>query len=86
MKMANKPDMVLLFAHHLAAQKRREGYDNVEVRAQVTSSLNGRKPQVLIDPTVDLAKQSRSILPASWIVPLTTPLEVRGAAAQEADE
>ena len=86
MKMANKPDMVLLFAHHLAEQKRREGYDNVEVRAQVTSSLNGRKAQVLIDPTVDLAKQSRSILPASWIVPLTTPLEVRGAAVQEADE
>lgn len=86
MKMANKPDMILLFAHHLAEQKRREGYDNVEVRAQVTSSLNGRKPQVLIDPTVDLAKQSRSIMPASWIVPLTTPLEVRGTVTQEADE
>ena len=86
MKMANKPDMILLFAHHLAEQKRREGYDNVEVRAQVTSSLNGRKPQVLIDPNVDLAKESRSMLPASWIVPLTTPLEIRGAATQEADE
>lgn len=86
MKMANKPDMILLFAHHLAEQKRREGYDNVEVRAQVTSSLNGRKPQVLIDPNVDLAKQSRSMMPANWIVPLTTPLEISGAATQEADE
>ncbi|HEY5884856.1 MAG TPA: HTTM domain-containing protein [Pyrinomonadaceae bacterium] len=86
MKMANKPDMILLFAKHLAEQKRGEGYDNVEVRAQVTSSLNGRNPQVLIDPNVDLAKQSRSLLPASWIVPLTTPLEVRGAQAQEVDE
>ena len=64
MKMANKPDMILLFARHLAEQKRREGYDNVEVRAKVTTSLNGRKPQVLIDPTVDLAKESRSLLPA----------------------
>lgn len=86
MKMANKPDMILLFAHHLAEQKRREGYENVEVRAKVTSSLNGRKPQVLIDPTVDLAKESRSLLPARWIVPLTTPLEVRGTGAQEVDE
>ena len=86
MKMANKPDMVLLFAHHLAELKRREGYDNVEVRAQVTSSLNGRKPQVLVDPNVDLAKQSRSMLPASWIVPLTTPLGVRDSQAQEVDE
>jgi len=86
MKMANKPDMILLYAHHLAEQKRREGYDNVEVRAQVTSSLNGRKPQVLIDPTVDLAKQGRNLLPASWIVPLTTPLELRDSATQEVDE
>jgi hypothetical protein len=87
MKMANKPDMILLFAKHLAEQKRREGYDNVEVRAKVTSSLNGRKPQVLIDPNVDLAKQSRNLLPAQWIVPLTTPLEVRaGVEDQAADE
>ena len=86
MKMANKPDMILLFAQHLAEQKRREGYDNVEVRAQVTSSLNGRKSQVLIDPTVDLAKESRILLPASWIVPLNTPLESRGTGAQEIDE
>jgi hypothetical protein len=85
-KMSNKPDMILVFAHHLAEQKRREGYDNVEVRAQVTSSLNGRSPQVLIDPTVDLAKEPRSLLPARWIVPLTTPLEVRGAGPQETDE
>ena len=86
MKMANKPDMILLYAHHLAEQKRREGYDSVEVRAQVTSSLNGRKPQVLIDPNVNLAKQSRSLLPAGWIVPLTTPLELRDSPSQEVDE
>ncbi|HKO61878.1 MAG TPA: HTTM domain-containing protein [Pyrinomonadaceae bacterium] len=86
MKMANKPDMILLFAKHLAEQKRLQGFDNVEVRAQVTSSLNGRKSQVLIDPTVDLAKQSRSLLPANWIVPLHTPLELRDAAPQETDE
>jgi vitamin K-dependent gamma-carboxylase len=86
MKMSTKPDMILLFSHYLAEQKRREGYDNVEVRAQVTVSLNGRKPQVLIDPNVDLAQQSRSLWPAGWIVPLTTPLELRGSGAQETDE
>jgi vitamin K-dependent gamma-carboxylase len=86
MKMANKPDMILLFAHHLAEQKRSEGYDNVEVRVQATSSLNGRRPQVLIDPAADLAKQRRSLWPARWIAPLTTPLEIRGAGPQETDE
>jgi len=85
-KMSTKPDMILLFSRYLAELKRREGYENVEVRAQVTASLNGRKPQVLIDPNVDLTKQRRNLLPARWIMPLTTPLEVRGAGGQETDE
>jgi vitamin K-dependent gamma-carboxylase-like protein len=74
MKMITKPDLIVHFAHYLAEQKRREGYDNVEVRARVMVSLNGREPQLLIDPNVDLAKQEVSLLPAPWIVPLTTPL------------
>jgi hypothetical protein len=74
MKAITKPDSILLFAHHLAEEKRREGYENVEVRARVMASLNGRQPQLLIDPDVDLAKEQMSLLPARWIVPLTTPL------------
>jgi hypothetical protein len=38
------------------------------------ASLNGRQPQLLIDPEVDLAKEQVGLLPARWIVPLTTPL------------
>jgi hypothetical protein len=37
-------------------------------------SLNGRQPQLLVDPNVDLTKEQVSVLPARWIVPLTTPL------------
>jgi vitamin K-dependent gamma-carboxylase len=74
MKMITKPDLILLFGHYLAEEKRREGYENVEVRARVMVSLNGRQPQLLIDPNVDLAKEQVSLLPARWIVPLTTPL------------
>ena len=77
-KMTTKPDLILLFSHYLAEEKRREGYDNVEVRARVMVSLNGRQPQLLIDPNVDLAKEQVSLLPARWIVPLTTPLGTRG--------
>ena len=77
MKMITKPDLILLFGHHLAEEKRREGYENVEVRARVMVSLNGRQPQLLIDPNVDLAKEDVSLLPARWIVPLTTPLGSR---------
>jgi hypothetical protein len=73
--MITKPDLIVQFSHFLAEEKRREGYENVEVRARVLVSLNGREPQLLIDPNVDLAKEEMSVLPARWIVPLTTPLE-----------
>jgi hypothetical protein len=77
MKVITKPELVLRFGHHLAEEKRREGYENVEVRARVMVSLNGRPPQLLIDPNVDLTKEQVSLLPARWIVPLTTPLGSR---------
>src|ERR1043165_9461937 len=62
MKVITKPDLVLLFAHHLAEEKRREGYENVEVRARILASLNGREPHVLIAPSVSLAKKQVSLL------------------------
>jgi hypothetical protein len=68
-KMPGTPDMILQFAHYLADVQRREGRD-VEVRANVSVSLNGRIPQPLVDPSVDLAAQPRSLRPASWILPL----------------
>ncbi len=78
MKMITKPDLLLLFGHYLAEEKRRQGYEDVEVRARVMVSLNGRQPQLLIDPDVDLTKEEVSLLPARWIIPLTTPLGTGG--------
>ncbi len=86
MKMATKPHMVLQYSHHLAEQKRAQGYNDVEVRARVMSSLNGRKPQLLVDPNVDLAKERAGWLPARWIMPLTTPLEIRGTTPEDTDD
>ena len=76
-KVSTKPDLLVLFSHYLAEEKRREGYENVEVRARAMVSLNGRAPQLLIDPNVDLAKEQVRLLPTPWILPLTTPLESR---------
>jgi hypothetical protein len=76
-KVITKPDLLVLFARHLAEEKMREGYDQVEVRARVMVSLNGRPRQLLIDPSVDLAKEEVGLLPARWILPLTTPLVSR---------
>jgi vitamin K-dependent gamma-carboxylase len=82
MKMITKPDLLVQFSHYLEEEKRREGYGDVEVRANVMVSLNGRQPQLMIDPNVDLTKQQMSLLPAGWIVPLTTPLEARSRQRQ----
>ena len=73
-KMSTRPDMILQFSHHIANEMRKEGYEQVEVRAKVRVSLNGRKPQLLIDPTVDLAAQPRTLMPAPWITRLKEPL------------
>jgi uncharacterized membrane protein YphA (DoxX/SURF4 family) len=78
-KMAGRPDMILQYAHHLAARFARAGPDGTllrpVVRAEVHCSLNGRDPQPLIDPAVDLAAVRRSLRSASWIVPLREPLK-----------
>jgi hypothetical protein len=78
MKVITKPDLLVHFSHYLAELKRREGFENVEVRARVMVSLNGRPRQLFIDPNVDLAKEEVSLLPIPWIIPLTTPLGTGG--------
>jgi len=72
-EMSTHPDMILAFAHHVADLERRRGRD-VEIRARVPISLNGRPYQLLLDPAVDLAAVRDSLRPASWILPLETPL------------
>jgi len=71
LKMSSTPDMIVQFSHYLAERFRKKGYPGVEVRARVHVSLNGRRPQLLIDPEVDLAKVKRRLWPpAPWILPL----------------
>ena len=72
-EMSSRPDMILQYAHHLAAKARLGGATDVEVRAVVKTSLNGRAAQLLIDPSVDLAAQPRSLRAAPWIMRLTEP-------------
>lgn len=74
LKFAKDPKMILDLAHGLAAESLRQAGKRTEVRALVLASLNGRKPQLLIDPAVDLAAQPRFALNRPWIVPLREPL------------
>jgi vitamin K-dependent gamma-carboxylase len=73
-KMTTHPDMILQYAHYLAAQKRREGIPDIQVRARAMVSLNGRPPRPLVDPLVDLAQEPRTLAHTAWILPLSEPL------------
>lgn len=68
--MAGHPDMIHQFAIHVARQYEKEYGMRVEVRAKALASLNGRKPAVLIDPTVNLAAETRNVFAKRWITPM----------------
>lgn len=73
-KMSMQPDMILQFAHHLAALwEQRLNVPNVEVRATVTAALNGRPAAPMIDPRQDLTKIHRSLRHVDWILPFPDP-------------
>ncbi len=65
--MVGKPDMILQVAHHLAMQAHTAGAGAVKVYAHALVSLNGAEARAIVDSTVDLASQPRSIWPAAWI-------------------
>lgn len=68
-QMKDHPQMILHFAHHLAAVHR-PANPNIRIHAWAMISLNSRAPQLLLDPTTNLAAESDSLLPAGWILPL----------------
>lgn len=69
-KMVGRPDMVLQFSHYLTRYFHHQGYEGVEVYAEVYASLNHRPRRLLIDPEVNLAEISASLWSADWILPL----------------
>jgi hypothetical protein len=68
-EMAAQPDLVLQLAHHIAKDFRARGHADVEVRADVVASLNGRRAARLIDPKVDLSRVTDGFAKATWVLP-----------------
>lgn len=73
-KFPKNPEWILQLAHFLADRYEEDTGRRPEVRALVLLSLNGRKPQLLIDPNVDLAKQLRGQRVRPWVLPNEEPL------------
>ncbi len=68
-EMSVQPDLILQLAHRIAGDFERAGKGPVEVRVDALASLNGRPAALLVDPTVDLARESDGLRPKRWILP-----------------
>ncbi len=68
-QMAFQPDMILDYAHRIAADYEARGLPGVEVRADAYVAYNGRPGARLIDPTVDLARERDGLAGKTWILP-----------------
>jgi len=67
--MAPQPDMILQVAHLIAADFRARGIVDPIVTVDAFVSLNGQARARLIDPTVDLARETDTLAPKTWILP-----------------
>lgn len=77
-KMRGTPDMIWLYARHLADRAAAEGR-RVAVYADSQAGLNGRPYEALVDPAVDLARAPRAVWGhAEWILPMGQPLPAVG--------
>lgn len=68
-QMAMQPDMILQYAHFLSNYYQGQGVYKPAVRAEVYVTLNGRRSQLLVNPTVDLSKINDGWAPKKWILP-----------------
>jgi len=73
-KFGRDPEMILHFAHFLADKYKKTTGKPASVYVLALASLNGRKPELLIDPNVDLAEQPRGFYRRSWVMPQNEPL------------
>jgi hypothetical protein len=77
--MGRDADMILQFAHFVRDHYRQHGQDQLEIYVLNIVSLNGRQPQLMLNPRLDYAKTERTLLSSQpWILPLEQPLRAEG--------
>lgn len=73
-RIEGRPDMIHQLAIFVADEYERVHGERPKVFVDVKIAWNGRPPEPLIDPNVDLAAEPRSLAPAKWLMPApTTP-------------
>lgn len=71
--IARDPMMIYQLCHHVRDDLERRGYHGMEIRVLALISLNGRRPQPIIDPHVDLATALIGTGVPDWVMPLQEP-------------
>ncbi|MCA9068295.1 MAG: HTTM domain-containing protein [Planctomycetaceae bacterium] len=73
-RVSQHPDMLQEYARSVSEQLANTGDLDVSVRALVLCSLNGRRPQLFVDPRTNLVAQPKGFETWTWVVPLEEPL------------
>lgn len=68
-QMSTQPDLILQFAHFLKQKMADQGYEDVEIRAEVYVSLNGGLNRLLVDSNTDLTQIQEGFGHKAWVVP-----------------
>lgn len=74
-QMSTQPDMILQYAHYLAAIYRNKGIENPIVTAESYVTLNGSGSRLYIDSTVNLAAEQEGFSHKKWILPFHNTLQ-----------
>lgn len=68
--MSTQPDFMIQYAKHLKDHFAELGHENMQVKADVFVTLNGRGSKRFINPNHDLASETDSWKPKEWIIPM----------------
>lgn len=73
-KLGRDPENIRQLANFIHDDILEDSGRDVEVRVFSLVSMNGRQPQLMIDPRYDLGKEPATLGVPDWIVPLSQPL------------
>lgn len=73
-RFGRDPEMILHFGQYIGQRYAETTGRDCEVYALVLAALNGRKPELFIDPNVDLMREPRGFYERSWVLPQREPL------------
>lgn len=67
--VSTQPDMILQFAHFIAADFEKKGYVQPQVRVESYVTLNGTGSRPFVNSSVDLASKKEGFVSKNWILP-----------------